>query len=272
MWKPLDRDALRLKKIFMTTDLTDCYGAVPRARKRCKMDSQTRKLMFSSGSSEYETPEWLFDRLDSIFSFDLDPCASDLSHMVKHYFTKEQDGLNRDWGKSSVFINPPYSDCSAWVKAAHDHHLETRSDAAVLIPARTDTRYWHNYIWKGANFVLFIKGRLKFVNRMALSYACMRELLKKKKSGHFKNHYDRMLHTYESVREKKWKNPPSISDAFSGYRAVINGSDIDCVIEELLPPSSAPFPSAIVFYTIKDLYLQRHHSVLESIGKLIGIE
>lgn len=113
---------------------------------------------FSSETDNWSTPQDFFDKLNEEFSFTLDPCADELNHKCNKYFTKEDDGLTQDWSGEIVFCNPPYGrDIKKWVKKAHDSHALT----VMLIPARTDTSYWHDYIFGKAD-VRFLRGRLKF--------------------------------------------------------------------------------------------------------------
>lgn len=119
------------------------------------------KVMFSSKSDEWETPQQIFDILDAEFNFNLDPCATEKNHKCDTFYTAETNGLLQKWGGCRVFCNPPYSNISEWVEKAF---RETRNDntlVVMLIPSRTDTRYFHDYINHRAE-VRFIKGRLKF--------------------------------------------------------------------------------------------------------------
>lgn len=116
---------------------------------------------FSSNSDEWETPQNLFDELNREFNFDLDVCATSDNHKCPVYFTKEDNGLSKNWGGYRVWLNPPYSEIDKWVEKAY---RETRNDNTVvvmLIPSRTDTRYFHNYIYQRTE-IRFIKGRLHF--------------------------------------------------------------------------------------------------------------
>jgi len=120
------------------------------------------KVHYSSRSNEWATPQWLFDKLNERFGpFTLDAAATAGNAKCPLYFTAEDDGLSRDWSGHTVFLNPPYGRAIAkWVKKAHD---ESANGATVvcLIPARTDTSYWHDYIFGKAD-VLFLRGRIKF--------------------------------------------------------------------------------------------------------------
>ena len=116
---------------------------------------------FSSNSDEWETPQKLFDELNREFNFDLDVCATSDNHKCPVYFTKEDNGLSKNWGGYRVWLNPPYSEIDKWVEKAY---RETRNDNTVvvmLIPSRTDTRYFHNYIYQRTE-IRFVKGRLHF--------------------------------------------------------------------------------------------------------------
>ena len=129
-----------------------------------------KKCMFSRASDEYETPPWLFSMLDKMFAFTLDPAASDSSHVCPRYYTAADDGLSRSWEGETWFINPPYSKARLWIKGAAQRFTDKKSRGVVLIPARTETLYWHEHIWPIAHYILFLKGRLKFVNKTLPSY------------------------------------------------------------------------------------------------------
>lgn len=118
-------------------------------------------VMYSHKSDEWSTPQAFYDRCNDEFGFDLDACATDENHKCDNYFTIEDDGLSQEWGGHRVWCNPPYSQIDKWVAKAF---YETRNDntlVALLIPSRTDTKYFHNYINNRAE-IRFVKGRLKF--------------------------------------------------------------------------------------------------------------
>lgn len=117
--------------------------------------------LFASNSDEWATPQDTFDMLNCEFHFDLDPCATSDNHKTDWYFTKEQDGLNQNWGGHRVFCNPPYSKIDKWVEKAYRESQYDHTIVVLLIPARTDTRYFHNFIYNRAE-IRFVKGRLKF--------------------------------------------------------------------------------------------------------------
>jgi hypothetical protein len=107
------------------------------------------KVHFSSERQNWKTPKAFYQALDAEFGFDFDPCPP------KPYF----DGLSVEWGKIN-YVNPPYEDCAEWCKKAYEESLKGKT-IVLLIPSRTDTRYWHDYVMK-AYEIRFIKGRLKF--------------------------------------------------------------------------------------------------------------
>ncbi len=122
------------------------------------------EVMFSSKTEEWETPKELFDELNAEFDFTLDPCADEFNHKCKKYYTKEQDGLLQCWKNERVFCNPPYDrEIGSWVRRCYLHSKVENEIAVMLIPARTDTRWFHEYIYnKSSVEIRFLKGRLKF--------------------------------------------------------------------------------------------------------------
>ena len=115
------------------------------------------RVLFSSKSENWETPPQFFQALDAEFHFDLDVCALPENAKCTRYYTPEDDGLSQPWN-GTVWCNPPYGrSISAWVKKA----AESETMVVMLLPARTDTEWFHEYIYGKAE-VRFIKGRLKF--------------------------------------------------------------------------------------------------------------
>jgi len=115
--------------------------------------------LFTSKTDMWATPRAFFEQLNHEFHFTLDPCALPENAKCAHYFTTEINGLKQDW-KGTVFMNPPYGrEIGAWLKKAYESSLEGAT-VVCLVPARTDTRWWHAYCMKGE--IRFVKGRLKF--------------------------------------------------------------------------------------------------------------
>lgn len=118
--------------------------------------------MMSSNTPEWATPQSFFDALNREFSFTLDPCSTHENAKCEKHYTKEDDGLSKNWGGEVVFCNPPYGrELPKWVKKCYEE--SRHADVVMLIPARTDTRWFHDYIYGKAE-IRFIKGRLKFGN------------------------------------------------------------------------------------------------------------
>lgn len=118
------------------------------------------KALFTSNSCEWATPLQVFRELDQEFHFNLDPCATPDNAKCKRFYTKEIDGLLQNWGGCSVFCNPPYGrEIGKWVRKCYEE--SKRATVVMLIPARTDTAWFHDYIWNKSE-VRFIRGRLHF--------------------------------------------------------------------------------------------------------------
>jgi phage N-6-adenine-methyltransferase len=122
----------------------------------------------SSTSENWETPKELLEQLYSVFgAFDLDPCSPTSNGRTAHvkakvYYTQDDDGLSLPWF-GRVFCNPPYGRALChWVtKAYEESRCGNTETIAMLIPARTDTKFWHQSI-VGKATIFFLQGRLKF--------------------------------------------------------------------------------------------------------------
>jgi site-specific DNA-methyltransferase (adenine-specific) len=126
------------------------------------MDKKTQGIMFSSKSNDWATPQDFYNQLDAEFEFTLDPCASQSSAKCASFYTADDDGLSKDWEGHTVFMNPPYGrKIGNWIQKAYEEGEKSNTRVVALIPARTDTKYWHNYCMK-ATEIRFVKGRLKF--------------------------------------------------------------------------------------------------------------
>ena len=122
------------------------------------------ELMFSSKTDLWSTPNDFFDKLNDEFHFTLDPCSTHENAKCYKHFTEEENGLLQDWSNEVVFCNPPYGrQIKYWVKKAYEESQKDNTTVVMLIPARTDTIYFHEYIYHKAE-IRFIKGRLKFGN------------------------------------------------------------------------------------------------------------
>ena len=115
------------------------------------------KLMFSSATDCWETPQDFFNVLNKEFCFDLDACALPENKKCEKYFSPKEDGLQQEW-TGNVWCNPPYGrQIGKWVQKG----AGAKATVVMLLPARTDTKWFHDYIYGKAE-VRFIKGRLKF--------------------------------------------------------------------------------------------------------------
>ena len=119
------------------------------------------KTALSSLTNEWETPQDLFDALDRIHHFTLDPAATPENAKCRKFFTAEDDGLKQDWSGNTVFCNPPYNRViKHWVKKAYEESRKPGTKVVMLLPARTETAWFHDYCVKGR--IEFLRGRLKF--------------------------------------------------------------------------------------------------------------
>ncbi len=173
------------------------------------------EALFSSartdtGSDSWGTPAWLYAYLNETYKFNLDPCADDLNHLCEKYYTEQTDGLKQVW-EGRAFVNPPYSEAKKWMQKAFDSCKEGTAELVVcLIPARTETEFWHEYVNGRALQVFFVRGRLVFVRTQAELETAAKEWFAKRKLE------------------------PSEDELFDKV--------------EDLKLQSAPFPSAIVVY------------------------
>lgn len=117
---------------------------------------------YSSDSAEWETPGDLFHQYDVEHHFTLDVCATKKNAKVKNFFSKKDNGLEKDWGTNVCWMNPPYGRgiTGLWVKKAFEASLDGAT-VVCLLPARTDTAFFHTYCKRGQ--IRFLRGRLKFV-------------------------------------------------------------------------------------------------------------
>ena len=100
--------------------------------------------MFSSATDMWATPQDFFDRLNAFFKFETDVCALPSNAKCHKYFTPEQDGLKQTW-EGTCWMNPPYGrDIGKWIAKAYAEARHNGSTIVCLVPARTDTKWWHD--------------------------------------------------------------------------------------------------------------------------------
>ena len=118
--------------------------------------------LYSSRSEEWPTPQAFFESLDREFHFTLDPCATRKNAKCRRFFTKKQNGLEQCWGWHRVFCNPPYGRCMRdWARKCYEASGEGAA-VVLLAHARTDTRWFHDWVYGKANEIRFVRGRLRF--------------------------------------------------------------------------------------------------------------
>jgi phage N-6-adenine-methyltransferase len=139
--------SVRAEALALVGRLLACEAATPFFRSR---------QAFSSVTDEWATPDTLFKEVEAEFGpFDLDACATPGNAKARRYYTRAQDGLSRPW-RGRVWMNPPYGrEIGRWMQKAYESSL-----VVCLVPARTDTAWWHDYAMKGET--RFIRGRLTF--------------------------------------------------------------------------------------------------------------
>lgn len=124
------------------------------------MGMRNQETLFRSDSCEWETPLDFFRQWDEKFHFDLDVCATPENAKCARYFTREDDGLAQDWTGHVCWMNPPYGrGIINWMRKAYESALGG-AVVVCLVPARTDTTWWHEYAMRGR--IYFVRGRLKF--------------------------------------------------------------------------------------------------------------
>lgn len=118
------------------------------------------KALLTSNTDQWATPDYIFNTYNSVYNFTLDACASHWNYKVDNYYTEEDNGLEQPW-TGVVWCNPPYGrQIKHWIRKGYEAS-KAGATVVMLIPARTDTAYWHEYVMKGK--ITFLRGRLKFI-------------------------------------------------------------------------------------------------------------
>jgi phage N-6-adenine-methyltransferase len=112
----------------------------------------------------WRTPRHIFDKLDRICGFTLDPCCTKESALCEIFFTPEDDGLSKSWKGFTVFCNPPYSrgNIDKWVEKCYKESLDDETCVVALLPVSTSANWWHKWI-VGKAELHFIERRVRFV-------------------------------------------------------------------------------------------------------------
>jgi site-specific DNA-methyltransferase (adenine-specific) len=126
--------------------------------------SVASSVHFSSATPEWATPQDFYDRCHAEFRFTLDPCSTRANAKCEKHYTLEDDGLSKSWGNERVWMNPPYGrEIGHWMRKAWES-AQAGALVVCLVPARTDTGWWHDYATRGE--IRFVRGRLKFGGHM----------------------------------------------------------------------------------------------------------
>ncbi len=121
------------------------------------------KALFTSNKDNWRTPKEFYKNLNNEFNFNLDACADKYNSLCNEYYSKENSCLENSWRGKRVFMNPPYGrDIAKFIEKAYNESLAAEI-IVMLLPARTDTKYFHDYILPYCE-IRFIKGRLKFLD------------------------------------------------------------------------------------------------------------
>lgn len=202
-------------------------------------------LFFENAGDDRGTPQKFFDALNAEFHFDLDAAADEHNHKCELYYGKggiEYDALEADWGGLTVFLNPPYSVAGAFVAKARAE-ADKGARVVMLLPVRSDTKYWHAYVWDKESKdwrpgvqCRFVPGRLQFELKVpdALRSWVKSELAASKAE----------LETDPKAVEGK---TAALVRATGLPKMAIERIDLDYPDEDLL--EGAPFPSCVVVFT-----------------------
>jgi len=132
--------------------------------------------MISSDFEGYGTPQPFYDLLDKEFHFTLDVCATLETSKHDNFFSVEDDALAQDW-TGVAFMNPPYGrQIGKWVSKARRESITNGCTVVCLLPARTDTQWWHKDVMM-ASEIRLVEGRLRFLSRsLLLDHGAMKNL------------------------------------------------------------------------------------------------
>jgi phage N-6-adenine-methyltransferase len=163
--KPKRRRCRSCREPFLATR-SDAKTCGPKCRKResRRRLSVTKKMShmkarFTSATDLWSTPQDLFDRLNSRFGFTLDVCAVAENAKCERFYTPADDGLAQPW-TGVCWLNPPYGrTIDQWLRKANEA-VKQGATVVALVPVRTDTRWWHDYVT--AHELEFLPGRLRF--------------------------------------------------------------------------------------------------------------
>lgn len=133
------------------------------------------QIMFSRGNNEWSTPQDFYDKINTEFNFTLDPCSTLENHKCSKYYTEDDDGLSKSWKGETVFCNPPFGQLPSWAEKCLNESMDNSTTIVMLIPARTDTKWFHKYICNQPNVeIRFVDKRLRFgVSKQPAPFPCL---------------------------------------------------------------------------------------------------
>lgn len=118
-------------------------------------------MLHPADTIEYPTPQPIFDVLNAEFGFQLDVCATAENAKCERFFTVQENGLAQKWS-GMCWMNPPYgTEMPRWIRKAYESAVEGDATVVCLVPARTDTAWFHNFCAAGE--IRFLRGRITFV-------------------------------------------------------------------------------------------------------------
>ncbi len=127
-----------------------------------EVGGEMNKVHYSSNTDMWATPQDFFDKYDSVYHFETDVCAVPENAKCKVYYTPEMDGLKMQWA-GVCWMNPPYGrNISKWVQKAYESARDNYATVVCLLPARTDTAWFQDYVLAHAKSIEFVRGRIKF--------------------------------------------------------------------------------------------------------------
>lgn len=123
-----------------------------------------KNVVHSKGKDDWRTPQWLYDHLNTIYNFKLDAAADEDNALCTYFFDAESNALKHSWSDyGNVFVNPPYSKNFKFVTKAFEESLKKEFKIVMLLPSRTCSKWWHDYVIKYASHITFIRTRVVFV-------------------------------------------------------------------------------------------------------------
>lgn len=121
-------------------------------------------VVFSSATEEWATPRAFVRAIERRLGgpFDLDVCATPENTVCERFYTKGDDGLSKPWNAERVWMNPPYGyGIGKWIRKAWESSERDAGIVVALIPAKTETAWWHDYVMRAVEICL-IRGRMRF--------------------------------------------------------------------------------------------------------------